>query len=105
MVRLAVTIKTFGFMKVAPPADATVVIDARHLADARTDTPAARAVIDKVLDAAYADDNAVIAIGCGFGEERSVAMAEAAGRALGVTPIHTTRYTPKAGAMHDFYTR
>jgi len=91
-----VKVKTFGFAKATPPADATIVIDVRAMGTTDLDSPIVRGAIDKAL--AHIDrvgDDAVVVFGCMYGEERSVAVAEYFGRLVGVTPEHTTRNLPK----------
>lgn len=95
-------VKTFGFAKTAPPADATIVIDARGLGTPDVNAPAARKLVDRAL--AHADkvgDDAVIVFGCQYGEERSVAVANYVARLLGVTAEHTTKNLPKGTFADD----
>jgi RNase adaptor protein for sRNA GlmZ degradation len=69
-----VKIITFGFVRDRPPIEATVVIDCRLLPDADTSKPLAQ---EKLAEARrHMDPGAVIAFGCGFGEDRSVAVAK-----------------------------
>lgn len=89
-------VKTFGFAKTAPPADATILIDVRAMGSTDLDTPIVRGAVEKAL--AHADrvgDDAVIVFGCMYGEERSVAVANYVARLLGVTAEHTTKALPK----------
>lgn len=88
---MTVRIKTFGFYKVDPPADATLVIDCRHLGDGFTVNEKFLALVERALDHADENEDAVIAFGCGYGEERSVGVANYTARMLGVDAEHTTR--------------
>lgn len=94
-------IKTFGFAKVAPPADADVVFDCRRVGIASHRDPKAKEIVDRALDYAERHPDATIAFGCMYGEERSVAIANYVGRVLGVEPVHTTRYMPKGTFAED----
>jgi len=97
-----VKVKTFGFAKTAPPADATIVIDVRALGAPDVTAPVAVAAIERAyrhLD--EVGDDAVIVFGCMYGEERSVAVADHFGRLVGVTPEHTTKNLPKGTFADD----
>jgi RNase adaptor protein for sRNA GlmZ degradation len=64
---------TFGFVREQPPAEATAVIDCRLLADSDPSKPANQAKLAEARRHVARD--AVIAFGCGFGEQRSVNLA------------------------------
>jgi len=72
---------TFSYINGELPHGATAVFDCRALPDIDTRRPAAQAILRRALD--HAGAGAVVAFGCGFGQQRSVEMARTFLRQLG----------------------